>query len=172
MKLSNFILSAIKELNTKDIFVGKTVIQKIVFFSLPEEQDIFKPYLYGPYSEDVQVTFRGLQFCNKIKYDEHKGYTIADSEQIEILPSVKKVVNFLYNKEIKERDDIANFSKIYYFYKKNIAKTGDKIEKIIKNNGPFIWHSLSKLTEAEISKFLQYSKELYKILNPEHLCKT
>lgn len=56
MKLGTYVYVAVNELRRHQLFVGKTNIQKIIYFAMPAEhrKQYYHPYYYGPYSEDIQ----------------------------------------------------------------------------------------------------------------------
>lgn len=125
---------------------------------------IYTPYLYGPYSEEVQLTIQSMIKKGIIFYDLDKGFNIKSSSQIEN-QQIKRVVDFLGEEQYCERNEIALLSKVFYFYSKNRGKSEDEIKNIIKNKGIFIWGELGELEDSKLEKLLKDSIMLYNKLS-------
>lgn len=161
MLIPEQIICAIRSLREKNIYVGKTVIQKVLFFASQERDLIYTPYLYGPYSEEVQLTLQSMIKKGIISYDFDKGFNIELSTDLPESQRIKKVVDFLANNQYQERNKIALLSKVFYFYSKNSDKSENEIKNIIKNKGIFIWGELGELDDDNLEKLLKDSIELY-----------
>jgi len=161
VNLVNIVLSAIEELSEKNLPKGKTAIQKIVYLSLPKEEQrkLYKPYHYGPYSEMVQNIIRSLLSLEILDYKDNelkinnKDNKFSGRKSREIL----KTINFLKKNNLTSLKKIANFSKVHYLYfhgkKKTLAE--------IKNFSKFIgWKNISLLSNDSIKNYIALAQKL------------
>ncbi len=118
--LLNNILYAIKLLTEKKIRFGKTFIQKVLYLALPKvERDLYYiPYYYGPYSENIQLLLRSLEFSNYITYN-YKSQNYSLQRDIDVKQEdttkqrIKGVIDFLVNNHIKSTNKISNLAKVF-----------------------------------------------------------
>lgn len=108
MRLGKYVAYVMKSLKEKNKY-ARTFVQKIIYFALPkdEKKRLFKPYLYGPYSDAVQRLIQFLEKENRLmnmwgNREEESFYEKADN-----------IINWIDKNNLKPKD-IAYFSKIYF----------------------------------------------------------
>lgn len=119
MKLGTYVICAVKILAEKKIFAGKTNIQKLIYFALPDEQrkKLYHPYHYGPYCEDVQhvvgtlVKKRELSQINGgLRFTgESKSHESMDA----VVERMKVAADFFVANGFTTTDSIAQLSKVH-----------------------------------------------------------
>ena len=128
---------------------SRTLIQKVIYFSLnKEERDVYYiPYLYGPYSEDVQIILLNPEYTNSGVEDE----SIIKYKK----ENIKKTLEFLDKKNITSIKDIAKLSKVHYILiQKNI--TG---ENEIKKWGKLLgWYEIHNTDPEELKLLMEESR--------------
>jgi len=132
----------------------RTLIQKVLYFSFDKEnrERLFIPYLYGPYSRDIQLAIFAAEKEEGFRLDSKKT-----SWQGEVLSNVRKVLEFFTENEIKNLKDIANISKIHYLY---IQKEIEDINRI-KNIARFLsWLEIYKMNNADIKNLKKMAERI------------
>jgi len=132
----------------------RTLIQKVFYFSFDKErrEKLFIPYLYGPYSRDIQLAIIALEKKKEPQLDSKRNF-----EQEKLLNNVKNILGFFTKNEIKNLKDIANISKVHYLY---IQKGIENVDKI-KNISRFLsWLEIYKMNNEHIEKLKKVAKEI------------
>lgn len=166
MKLTQCILYSIKALDNK-IPPGKTTVQKILYFSLPGYRDLYKPHLYGPYSEVIDWMMLSLMKNGYIEYD-NKNKRLTTKYQINPEKNrggahmdIDKTIEILQKHGFSSSQDIANLAKIHMFYCSNQKKSTEELITFIKERSDFLgWKPVVELKKATIRKYIEYSKEM------------
>ncbi len=132
MKLSKYVAYVMKSLKEKDKY-ARTFVQKIIYFAIPEDERrrLFKPYLYGPYSDAVQ---RLVQFLEKEDRLMNIWSTRVEDPFYE---KVDNLINWINENNLKPKD-IAYFSKIHFIdslAKKKGITDENKLADFIKEKG-------------------------------------
>ena len=130
---------------------SRTLIQKVIYFSLnKEERDIYYiPYLYGPYSEDVQIILLNPEY--KYKNNEIESEIAIKSKK----GNIKKTLEFLDRENFTSIKDIAKLSKVHYILiQKNIRE-----EKEIKKWGKLLgWSEIHNIDSNELKLLIEKSR--------------
>lgn len=159
MNLTKKVISAIYELKKNNLPRGKTSVQKIIYFTLPfeEQKKYYKPYHYGPYSETVQTIIRSLLSLNVIKYENNELEIKNKKDVIENEEGISRIINFFKSNKILSLKCIANISKIHYLYYHGKKRT----IKEIKNFSKFIgWGNIIHLNDKKVEFYINLVKEL------------
>jgi len=148
MRLSKYIAYIIRSLKEKNKY-ARTFVQKIIYFALPEEERrrLFKPYLYGPYSDVVQ---RLVQFLEK---EEGLMNTWGDRGKDAFYEKVDNIIKWINESNLKPKD-IAYFSKIHYIdslaKKKGITDDNSRADFIKEKGYLFGWKEIYYKKEDEL----------------------
>lgn len=180
MKLAYSILYTINQFNKKfnkdKLTIGKTILQKIIYFAAGEESNLrYVPYLYGPYSSDVQLSIQDLVENKYITVKSVGDYEVPGkyikSElqnpiRDSILVKIDKVISFLKKHNLTHQKEMAYLAKIYMFMRAFQDKKEDELVDIINSRAKFNgWNELSKLENDRLNRYyIDLSKKLYKIL--------
>ncbi len=140
MKLSKYVAYVMKSLKEKDKY-ARTFVQKIIYFALPEDERrrLFKPYLYGPYSEAVQ---RLVQFLEK---EDRLMNTWGNRGKEPFYEKVDNIINWIDENNLKPKD-IAYFSKIHFIdslaKRKGITDKSKRADLIKEKGYLFGWKEI------------------------------
>jgi uncharacterized protein YwgA len=106
--VSYAIVKANQDLKDTNISFGKTMIQKIIYFSLNDEDKLkhFRPYFFGPYSDEVQACIGALSY-EKFIHNNENEFFISSSDTLK--NKVKKMN--LGSIEYNRIDSIIHFIK-------------------------------------------------------------
>jgi uncharacterized protein YwgA len=165
IKLNEAVAYVMKCLQTEGKY-ARTFVQKILYFVIEERDKLFKPYLYGPYSESVQ---RMIQYLEKESEDldkwgirrEHVFYNKVDT-----------VIEFIKKEGLKPTN-IALLSKIHYIV--SILKTdaSEKLNEIIsflkEKSCDYGWREVYTKSDDELIDLLDQLKNT-KILGNNIAC--
>lgn len=174
--LTKNILYAIKLLTEKQLPLGKTFIQKVLYLSLPKgSRDLYYiPYYYGPYSENIQMLLKSLEFSGYIQYDYHlHRYIFLKSfvrfEKDDIANRINITLDFLVENNINNIRKISNLAKTFMILDANNSlKNGHKVDdmvNLIKERADFVgWNELSIEENDTIKEYLQKCKKLAKTM--------
>jgi uncharacterized protein YwgA len=166
------ILYAINLLSEKQLSFGKTFIQKVLYLSLPKESrdSYYIPYFYGPYSENVQMLLKSLEFSRYIEYDNnnHRYKLIKDIEGLKEDETDKRIITvleFLSKNYITNTKSISNLAKTFMILDANNSLNNghktDNLVRLIKENADFVgWKELSTSDNDTLRKYLKQSKKL------------
>ncbi len=84
----------LKKMEQKNIPLTKITIQKIVFFlkniNIPIKYR-FEPYLYGPYSSELQAELSYMELWDEVIYDNKSGYETIGEIQLEPIDYEQKI---------------------------------------------------------------------------------
>lgn len=174
--LTKNILYAIKLLTEKKMLLGKTFIQKVLYLSLPKEsrESYYVPYFFGPYSENVQLLLKSLEFSGYINYDPslHR-YELLKSydrfEEDDITQRINIALDFLIQHNITSTQKISKLAKTFMILDaNNMLNNGHKTDdavKLIKERADSVgWNELSKERNDIIKEYFQKSKKLAKTM--------
>lgn len=172
--LTNNILNIVKVFNSKNIPIGKTIIQKVIYLTFSEDhrKKFYIPYLYGPYSETVQLMVDSLISSNYIIYSpEKKGLSLSDSivdKPTKFSEPYEKrfqtVIEFLFNNNFNSTKDVSNLSKINMLVNNNNGHSHDPT--FLKDRASLLgWHELANLSPEEINSIVIKSDELDHLLS-------
>lgn len=162
--LSNNILSIVKFFNEKKTEIGKTILQKVVYFSFDEENrgKFYIPYVYGPYSEAIQLMVDSLISENYLSYNNKKLLTTKhsiDSFQDPFPKRFSTTVTFLFKNKIKTAGEISNLAKLNIIVSNNNGDSHNP--SFIKERAKMLgWSELSSLSTKEISTLLEINDRL------------
>lgn len=164
----------------KSICFGKTLLQKIIYFSLLDEQQngFYVPYHYGPYSEQVQRTIGDLYFHDFIENSENNPVFIqfrqSKKEKIDnylkqheksidnqIKENIEKVMRFILNNKLSVKD-ISLLGKIDIIKKRMFKGKNEKNRQSIADKSVFLgWQDeINSISETDFSKYEKYISEL------------
>lgn len=170
--LTNNILNIVREFNEKNIPIGKTIIQKVIYLTFSEEhrKKFFIPYLYGPYSETIQLMVDSLMSSNYI-INSLSSRGLALSDELSNVPSsfsepyqkkFKDVLKFLFKNNITSTKDISNLSKINMLVHNNNGNSHDPV--FLKSRAALLgWQELANLNKENIKSLLKLSDNFDKI---------
>ena len=147
MKLNEYVAYVIKSLKEKDKY-ARTFVQKIIYFALPEDERrrLFKPYLYGPYSDAVQ---RLVQFLEK---ENELMNTWGNRGKEAFYEKVDNIINWIDENNLKPKD-IAYFSKLHFidFLAKEKGIIDERKGDFIKEKGSlFGWKEIYRKKDADL----------------------
>jgi uncharacterized protein YwgA len=167
MKLGNYVLKAVKELNEQGIFSGKTNIQKLIYFALPEEQkkSLYFPYHYGPYCGEVQQVVNALLKNRILKHDSSGLAMEKDLEEMlyddAVFDRIHEAANFLSSRQVTQTEDIALMAKIRLLSKTEREDVKNDLSGYIKSQARFLgWMGLAEIDKNEIEKYLDLAESL------------
>ena len=132
---------------------SRTNIQKIIYFSLEqgERNNYYIPYLYGPYSEDVQIAILDYEIF------QHNIPDKLNDEEKEIYRCIEKTIEFLKKKGITKIKDLALLSKIHFL---TIQKGIDNNSLLRKVGLLLGWEELAKIPLKKLDRLKEISREL------------
>lgn len=177
MKLAYSILYTINQFNDAKLKIGKTILQKIIYFAAGEESNLrYVPYLYGPYSSDVQLSIQDLVENNYITVKSVGDYEVTEkyksklqntNSRESILVKINKVISFLKKHELTFQKEMAYLAKIYMFMKAfQDKKEEDELVAIIHSQAKFNgWNELCKLENDKLRHYIDLSENLSKTLD-------
>jgi hypothetical protein len=166
MKISRYILYTTRLLNDRDIPVGKTVIQKMLYFLSGEKRtDHFKAYLYGPYSKSVDITIESLLAAGDLRREGNRLVTdlavrtdSADAQRVTVL------VSAVADRGLTTSATLANTAKVHMFHRDS-GKTDDELVEFIRQRSRFLgWKELGELPPDTIKEFLKHAQDLDALL--------
>lgn len=147
----------IQELRKKGFYHrSRTTIQKVIYFSLNtnERKNYYIPYLYGPYSEDVQIAILNYETFHSFHYDVSD--TLNDEEE-KIYHRIKKTIEFLKKKEITQIQNLALLSKVHFI----TIQKGIEDNSLIRKYGLLLgWKKVSEISLEELNRLKEISREL------------
>ncbi|MGK9369942.1 hypothetical protein ACSSWA_13680 [Melioribacter sp. Ez-97] len=164
--LTNNILNIVNEFNQKKTYIGKTIIQKVIYLTFSEEhrRKFYIPYLYGPYSEMVQLMVDSLIYSNYIIYSsDKKSLTLSKSlenKNFSFSEPYKKrfeyVLNFLFTNNVTSTEKISYLAKINMLVHNNNGTSRDPT--FLKERASLLgWKDLASLKENDIKNLLDLS---------------
>jgi uncharacterized protein YwgA len=171
MRLGSYVVSAISELNKKNIFAGKTNIQKVVYFALPPEQRkaYYKPYHFGPYCTEVQQAVSAL-LKREVLSKSGKGFALSvhrtpNQEIDQVFGRIRATANFLAEQGLAGTDDIATLAKIHLLSRSEREDARQDLVAYIQSQAKFLgWKELSGEDPEKIQNYLHMANNLDKAL--------
>jgi uncharacterized protein YwgA len=168
MRLGTYIVNAVTKLCQKGILSGKTNIQKVIYFALPEDQrkTLYYPYHYGPYCSEVQQSVNALLKNSVLVPSPKNGFTLnTDWEQNReadpVVDRISDVVDFLSANDQKDTPTIANLAKVHLLSKTDREDALSDLPGYIQNQARFLgWHSLTEISRNEIERYLSLAEKL------------
>lgn len=171
MKLGTYVCVAIDELRKHDILDGKTNIQKIIYFALPEENrdQFYQPYYYGPYSADVQQTIFSLLRKEGVKDIKQLQTDIESSlcrpEEDNIMKRLRLTADFFTQNEITTTGDISFLAKVHLLNNSKREEARKNMAEYIQNQAKFLgWKELANATLEKIQTNISLAKSLEEAL--------
>jgi hypothetical protein len=169
--LAKLIYKCISLFNDQNITIGKTKLQKIFFLSFPKEirRLYFRPYYYGPYSDEVQSVLGSLLLADFLKYDSDT-YNINIKNRIEItlneeekniFDNLEKIFHILNTKNaLKNVKDISNISKITYLKEEKALENNLNLGAVKSRAKDYGWNDFKSVEKKEFNKYLQIVEEI------------
>jgi len=165
MRLGSYVASAVSELNQKNIFAGKTNIQKLVYFALPDKlrKQFFQPYYYGPYSAEVQQAVSAL-LKKEVPRKVDIGFSLTrdlDLEADSVIDRFQRTADFISRIGLSATDDIAMLAKIHLLSHTEREEAKQNPVEYIQCQARFLgWKDLSKEDPDKIQNYLQLANNL------------
>jgi uncharacterized protein YwgA len=170
MKIGSCVLAAMTALKERQIFAGKTTVQKLIYFALPADtrREFYRPYHYGPYSEAVQGAFSSLLHNDFITRNEN-GYAMVKGEEHvrsiqgqEIIRRLNTVADFLADKKLVTTRDVSILAKVHILSQgKDIPS--ESLPEFIRSRGKYFgWNELEResLDDAALDTFILMAGQL------------
>jgi uncharacterized protein YwgA len=171
MKLGTYVCVAIDELRKHDILDGKTNIQKIIYFALPEENrdQFYQPYYYGPYSADVQQTIFSLlrkedaKDIKQLRIDTESS--LCRPEDDSIVKRLRLTADFFTKNKITTTGDISFLAKVHLLNNTKREEAKNNLAEYIQNQARFLgWKELATATLEKIQSNISLAKSLEEAL--------
>ncbi|MDQ7832309.1 MAG: hypothetical protein RDU30_11275 [Desulfovibrionaceae bacterium] len=174
MKLAGIIYYSILKAAEKNFPIGKTMLQKIIFFSLTgtHREMLYVPFHYGPFCFSVQSVCESMVTNKYLEY--HASNSVFCIKKIikeddinidrEIATRCTKTLQFLDKNEIVNTKDIAFLSKIYYFLINNPGNVDDFNKFAREKSTIYGWFEVVKASEKRFAEYLTYAGELRVVL--------
>jgi len=178
MSLARMIAYTIHQLSENQIAPYKTFIHKLIYLSIPEQrEELYRPYFYGPYSDQVQNTLLSLLKNSYISVaDGKKGYsvnrqtfeqrhivadTLLDKSCIE-KKRIDATINFLKSGGFTSVESISNLAKIHFIAIRNPIDTSNEFSEYIRHIGKYLgWPTIEKWKMTKYNE----STAMQRILN-------
>lgn len=177
-EMLDYVIYALRNSNKTPGFC-KTMLHKVLYFSLNKEDRVesFRPYFYGPYSDDVQFQINSLNKVKLLKYDGDKPSFDDKSDEYKIIDTYfsKHEKEFAKNPVCKKITTILNFIKdenLNAARLSEIAKFHIIMERKLKIDDPkdnnvtlakikeasvfYNWNAFDKMTENKFEKIKDY----------------
>lgn len=176
MKIAGLVYAAIKLGGEQGLTINKTILQKLVYFSLPsvERSSYYKPYYYGPYSKTVQMIHNRLLEKNYVSYDDvsysfslHKDVSRDDIiVEVNLLTRLEESLRFLVGNGLKDTQSIAKLSKIHILGTYFSAEEHSAFAEFIHEKATLMgWNELLAMDSAEIARFRELAEQLERSLD-------
>lgn len=151
MKFGTYVYVAVKELREKNISVGKTIVQKTIYFALPEGKRnlYYYPYYYGPYSDQVQQaiasTLKNENNSNDIKFLKVKDFKSGKESQFDDVECrIKVTAKFFAENRISQTSDISFLAKVHLLSRSERTEAKENLPEYIKKQAKFLgWKELA-----------------------------
>ncbi len=171
MKLGTYVCVAINELRRRNISIGKTNIQKMIYFALPEENrdQYYLPYYYGPYSTDVQQTVASLLRKEGVENlgqlpDVKKDFCYPEED--EIVRRLGTTAVFLREKKITSAGAISFLAKVHLLRNSKREEASTNPVQYIKNQARFLgWKEPAQASQEKIQEHIFLAGELEEALS-------
>ncbi len=170
MRLSGVIYFSVLKASEKKIPIGKTTLQKLIFFSLKDDQRIqlYVPYHYGPFCFSVQSVCDSLVANNYLEYDNKENlFKIkknVDEKRINIDVDIVKrcniVIDYLKENNFTKMKDIAFLSKIFFFIKNKPEGISDIYKFIKEKSTMYGWFEVAKSSKETVQSYMSHSSKL------------
>lgn len=169
MRLGSYVALAVSELNQKNIFAGKTNIQKVVYFALPAElrKEFYQPYHYGPYCSEVQQAVGALLKREMLSNAADKGFVLTEDRNVDqetdpVIERIRKTVDFLSKESLSATDDIAMLAKVHLLSHSEREEAKQDPVAYIQSQAKFLgWKELSSENPEKIQNYLTMVIGLY-----------
>ncbi|XRO75235.1 hypothetical protein ACO3TA_07635 [Methanocaldococcus sp. 28A] len=145
---------------------GRTYVQKITYFIFPElRKELYIPYLYGPYSPNIQRVIQYLEVNPKLVSIWEKEIESSN----EYKSKIDKLIEFIKNENIsvKEISLLAKINYILYTIKKDKgdeALSKEDIELMKLKSKILGWTELSSLNDNKIQSLIEKMKKIEEII--------
>lgn len=168
MRLGTYIATAVTKLCQKGILAGKTNIQKVIYFALPEDQrkTFYYPYHYGPYCSEVQQSVNALLKNSILVPSPKNGFTLKtgwEQNQAEdlVVDRISSVVDFLSAKGQVDTPTIANLAQVHFLSRTDREDALSDLPGYIKNQSRFLgWLGLAEISRNEIENYLSLAEQM------------
>lgn len=174
MKIAGLVYAAVKLWNETFSFANKTIVQKLVYFSLPREErpDYYEAYFYGPFSKTVQAIYNTLVNKDFLSYDcDQNFFSIKQDTSIENVDMENRlrlrldaVIKFLKDEQLNDTKKIANLSKIHILGS-NTEENNDFTEIIREKAAVFGWREVMEMNDQSILATYRLAQKLDGILD-------
>ncbi len=174
MSLARTVAFLTHKLVERDIPAFKTMIHKVVYLALPEgREELYRPYFYGPYSDQVQNTIQSLlkgeylipsprEFhLNEEKLLEKQGLRpeslIQDARRRR---NLEQVMEFLKSEDFDSVEAVSNLSKVHYLSVRIGYREPDLIESV-KHRAKYLgWTAIAEMEDDEVAELHRKAEEL------------
>jgi len=172
MKLGTYVYVAVNELRRHQLFVGKTNIQKIIYFAMPAEhrKQYYHPYYYGPYSEDIQKTVvsllkkEGIHNLEQLGTGDEKGLSLSEDKD-DILKALPVTAGFFKQNNITRTNDISFLAKVHLLSRSKREDARNNLAGYIKNQARYLgWEELAEAPIEKIQTNINLADKLEKTL--------
>ena len=171
MKLGTYVCVAMDELSKRGIFNGKTNIQKVIYFAMPEKQRsrYYHPYYYGPYSEDVQQTVTSLlKRRNVDETDPEREYVRSGRSHLDEDPIVRRLntaATFFEKRGITQTGSISFLAKVHLLSRTKRKEARENLAEYIKKQAKFLgWKELANASLENIQQHIMLANSLEEAL--------
>lgn len=167
MRLGTYVACAVKELAGRNLYPGKTNIQKLIYFALPEEQRkrLYQPYHYGPYCGDVQHA-TGALIKNKVIMQENGGFRVArdpypGGNEDPVFDRMRVSADFFSANGFKSTDSIAQLAKVHLLSRSEREDAQKNLIEHIQKQARFLgWKQLAQANADEIRRYIDAAEKL------------
>lgn len=167
MRLGTYVACAVKALVENNLYPGKTNIQKLIYFALPEEQRkrLYQPYHYGPYCGDVQHA-TGALIKNKVILQENGGFRVArdpypDGIEDPVFDRMRVAADFFAENGFKRTDSIAQLAKVHLLSRSDREDAQKNLIGHIQMQARFLgWKELAQAGADEIQQYIDAAEKL------------
>lgn len=171
MRLGTYVAVAVKELTEKKIYPGKTNVQKLIYFALPEtlRKRLYQPYYYGPYCRDVQHTI-GTLIKNEGILEGNNGLRVSkdfdlDRDEDPVFERMKIAAEFFAENDFGNTDKIAQLAKVHLLSRSDRKDAQENLVAHIKRQARFLgWKELALAGTDEIQQYIVAAEKLNKKL--------
>ncbi|AIF68608.1 hypothetical protein PAP_00825 [Palaeococcus pacificus DY20341] len=152
--LRGVIAYTVKKLRESGLY-RRTFVQKILYFALPNEMrnELFVPYLYGPYSAGIQ---RVVQYL-----EDNPSYILIwekEMDDAKIKEAIDKLIRFINDEKITTTH-LSQLAKVHFL----LTNTKGDIERVKRKSISLGWDELIRkdgLIEYRLQELRTLQKEI------------
>lgn len=179
MSLARIIAYAAYQLAQHKIPAYRTSLQKLIYFVLPENRDdYYRPYYYGPFSDQVQQTVHALVQSRFFAEVAGRGYTLGTAQfatqglNLATMLSgqpverrIQGVADFLKQNQITAANDISDLAKVHYLSVRIQKQAGADLVPFIKNTAKYLgWSSVANMQDSKVDDLYTMARQIENIV--------